>query len=80
MFDYGTKETNDRERDRVKAEGRAAALAGETCFGAGGYKPGDDTRAMFWLQGYAEVNSNHPDMPARYRTDGGRSFLERLEQ
>lgn len=54
MYDYGTKEANDAERERVTAQGRAAATSGETSFGAGGYKPGDFQRARDWLEGYRQ--------------------------
>ncbi len=77
-FDYGTKALNDAEADRLKEAGRSAARAGVTCFGAGGWKPGDELRAHYWLDGYAEIIPNHPDMPARYRTDGSMSELERM--
>jgi hypothetical protein len=64
----------------MKELGRIAARTGKTCFGAGGYKPGDIERAHCWLMGYAEINPNHPDMPARYRTDGGQNQLERINR
>jgi hypothetical protein len=66
-FDYGDKERNDAEAERVKQEGRAAAKAGQSPFGAGGYMPGDWLRAHYWRIGYREVNPNHPDLPGRYR-------------
>lgn len=78
-FDYGDPERNQAERERVTEQGRAAARAGLTCFGAGGYMPGDSERAHLWLTGFAEINPNHPDMRSRYRTDGGASTLEKLE-
>ena len=54
-FDYGVKESNDQEVARLKAEGRTAYLAGKSDFGAGGYKPGDPSRAHYWLIGYQEA-------------------------
>lgn len=59
MYDYGDKQRNDAERERVMEDGRIAARAGKSSFGAGGYKPGDSQRASDWLLGYREVIPSH---------------------
>jgi hypothetical protein len=70
-YDYNDPEDIRAEAERVREQGRAAARAGKTCLGAGGYR-GGDPRAHFWRQGYAEVNCAHPDLPVRYRSPASR--------